>query len=112
MVRSVQYANGVRRAPLWVAYGLFDFQFIIVISIVLSVVMSIQIEWIGTTWIILPILILYGAAALLQMYIVAHFVSGPLKSFLTAFAFNLLLFGIAAIVFGVSTQGISMSISR
>ncbi|OAA71703.1 ABC transporter [Akanthomyces lecanii RCEF 1005] len=85
MVRSVQYANGVRRVPLWFAYGLFDFLFVLIISAATSVVMAFQVRWIGTTWIMLPVLVLYGLAAILQMYIVAHFVNGPLKSFLTAF---------------------------
>lgn len=101
MVRSVQYANGVRRLPMWFAYGAFDFMFVVLISVVLSIVMSFQITWVGTTWIMLPILILYGLAALLQMYIIAHFVTGPLKSFLTAFGINLLMLAIAAIIFGV-----------
>ncbi len=101
MVRSVQYANGVRRVPLWFAYGLFDFLFVLIISAATSVVMAFQVRWIGTTWIMLPVLVLYGLAAILQMYIVAHFVNGPLKSFLTAFGINVVLCAIAGVAFGV-----------
>lgn len=111
MVRSVQYANGVRRLPMWFAYGAFDFMFVAVISIVLSIVMNFQVIWVGTTWIMMPILILYGLAALLQMYIIAHFVTGPLKSFLTAFGINLLMLAIAAIIFGVSRTRPGLTVS-
>ncbi|KAF4469052.1 ABC transporter [Fusarium albosuccineum] len=31
-VRALEYANGVRRGPLWVAYGMFDFIFVLAIS--------------------------------------------------------------------------------
>lgn len=101
MVRSVQYANGVRRAPLWFANGLFDFAFVLVISVAISVVISFQVRWHGTTWVLLPIQFLYGFAAILQVYIVAHFVNGPLKSFFAAFGVNAISFAIAAVAFGV-----------
>ena len=101
-VRSIAYANGVRPAPLWVAYGLFDFMFVLVISLVLSIIMSIQITWVGSVWFMLPVMIFYGLAGLLLGYIIAHFVNGALKAFLTTFGISVLMYGIAAIAFAVS----------
>lgn len=103
-VRSIAYANGVRRAPLWIAYGLFDFIFVLVISLVLSIVMSIQITWVGSVWFILPVLIFYGLAGILLGYLIAHFVNGALKAFLMTFGINVLMYVIAAIAFGVSCR--------
>lgn len=101
-VRSIAYANGVRPAPLWVAYGLFDFMFVLVISLVLSIIMSIQITWVGSVWFMLPVMIFYGLAALLLGYIIAHFVNGALKAFLATFGISVLMYVIAAIAFAAS----------
>lgn len=103
-VRSVAYANGVRRAPLWVAYGLFDFAFVLLISLVLTTLMSIQIAWVGTVWVMLPVLMLHGLAAILLGYIICHFVNGALESFLAVFGVNVVMYAIAAITFGVSVH--------
>lgn len=101
-VRALEYANGVRRGPLWIAYGLFDGMFVMVISIVISVIISQQLPWNGTIWIMLPIMALYGFAAILLGYVIAHFTNGPLKSFLVMAGISILMYGIAAISFAVS----------
>ncbi|KAJ6445819.1 putative PWI domain mRNA processing protein [Purpureocillium lavendulum] len=100
-VRSLEYANGVRRGPLWVAYGLFDFIFVFFLSIgVTAIVAS---EWNGPVWILLPILALYGLAATLLGYVLSHFVNGPLKSFIVAAGTGMLTYAIAAVAFAVGS---------
>lgn len=103
-VRALQYANGVRRGPLWVAYGLFDFLFVIVIAIAVTAISSTYLPWNGTIWVMIPILAFYGLAAILLGYIISHFVKGPLKSFFTMLGISTLMFIISAISFGVSKQ--------
>lgn len=101
-VRALEYANGVRRGPLWVAYGMFDFIFVLAISAGVTATISTQLTWNGPIWIMLPILALYGLAAILLGYVISHFVSGPLKSFLAMAGVSVLMYGIAAISFAVS----------
>ncbi len=101
-IRALEYANGVRRGPLWIAYGLFDFLFVLAISVGVTATISTQLVWNGPIWVMLPILALYGLAAILLGYIVSHFVSGPLKSFLATAGISVLMYGIAAISFAVS----------
>lgn len=81
---------------------LFDFLPVLIISIIVTIEMQLRLPWIGTTLIMLPILILYGLAAILLGYTVSHFFNGPLKSFLMAFMINILMFIFAALAFGVS----------
>lgn len=101
-VRALEYANGVRQGPIWVAYGLFDSMFVLVISLAVSAIISSQLPWNGPIWIMFPILALYGFAAILLGYVVAHFTNGPLKSFLAMAGLSLAMYGIAAISFSVS----------
>ncbi|GKT82856.1 ABC transporter [Colletotrichum tofieldiae] len=59
MVRAVGYANGVRRAPLWIAYTLFDFFFVSTISAAITAHLGSKMPlWTGGTWVMLPILAL------------------------------------------------------
>ncbi|KAI8690854.1 hypothetical protein NCS56_00076900 [Fusarium sp. Ph1] len=102
-VRALEYANGVRRGPLWVAYGMFDFIFVLAISAGVTATISTQLTWNGPIWVMLPILALYGLAAILLGYVISHFVSGPLKSFLAMAGVSVLMYGIAAISFAVGS---------
>lgn len=101
-VRSIQYTNGVRRAPLWVAYGIFDFTFVIVISVITVILITMKIHWFDSPFILLPILLLYGLATIMMSYTISHFVNGPLKAFLSVFGLNIIMFAIATIAFAVS----------
>lgn len=104
-VRAIEYANGVRRGPLWLAYGLFDAIFVFVIAVGTSAIMATQLDWWnGPAFIMFPILLLYGMAAVLLGYIISHFVNGPLKSFLATMGIALLMYAVAAIAFSVSIR--------
>ncbi|GJC77811.1 hypothetical protein ColLi_00649 [Colletotrichum liriopes] len=57
--RAVGYANGVRRASLWIAYTLFDFFFVSIISAAITAHLGSKMPlWTGGTWVMLPILAL------------------------------------------------------
>lgn len=103
-VRAIEYANGVRRGPLWLAYGLFDAMFVFVIAVGTSAILTTQLSWWnGPPFVMFPILLLYGMAGVFLGYIISHFVSGPLKSFLSTMGISLLMYVIAAIAFAVSS---------
>jgi hypothetical protein len=50
----------------------------------------------------IPILFLYGMAAVLLGYVISHFVTGPLKSFLATAGIGMLMYAVVAISFSVS----------
>lgn len=101
-VRALEYANGVRRGPLWVAYGLFDSFFVLALAVAVTAIISTQLVWNGPIWVMLPVLALYGFAAILLGYVVAHFVDGPLKAFLAVVGVSIFMYAVAAISFAVS----------
>lgn len=75
--------------------------FVLAISVGVTAIISTQLTWNGPIWVMFPILALYGLAAILLGYVVSHFVSGPLKSFLVVAGVSVLMYGIAAISFAV-----------
>lgn len=89
-VRALQYANGVRRAPLWVAYGAFDFVWVLVLSIGTTLIASGQLAWNGPRLVLIPVLALYGLAATMMGYAAAHFADGPLKAYLATVGYGML----------------------
>lgn len=91
------------------AYGVFDFIFVLAISAGVTATISTQLIWNGPIWVMLPVLALYGLAAILLGYVISHFVSGPLKSFLAMAGVSVLMYGIAAISFAVSLLGCACS---
>ncbi|KAM4057232.1 ABC transporter [Hirsutella rhossiliensis] len=101
-IRALQYANGVRRAPLWVAYGTFDFLWIFVLSAAIMVITSAQLAFNGPVLLLLPILALYGLSATLMGYTVAHFTNGPLKSYLATLGIGMVSYTIIGVSLGVS----------
>ncbi|KAK2047071.1 hypothetical protein LZ31DRAFT_611454 [Colletotrichum somersetense] len=92
-VRSVGYANGIRREPLWVAYALFDFYFVSVISLAVTSHLGSKLPlWNGGAWLMFPILALYGLAALLFSYIMSVLCkTGPGAFLATSFLSSLML---------------------
>ena len=78
--RALQYSNGVRSVPIWLAYFMFDAIHVLIISAVSTGLLSI-----GTTlWYHLPyiflILLLYGFASTLLGYIISMFARSQLAA--------------------------------
>ena len=83
-VRALEYSNGVRPFPLWFAYLLFDFIFVLIASAFVVIIFA---ATSGQAWwklgYIFLILILYGIASILLAYTISLIA----KSQLSAFAF-------------------------
>ncbi|KAF6823303.1 ABC transporter [Colletotrichum musicola] len=81
MVRSLQYSNGVRPLPLWLAYLAFDFTIVIasttLITILWAVLSSI---WYHVGYIFL-VFLLYGLTAILLAYVISLFCKTQLSTY-------------------------------
>ncbi|KAL6875223.1 P-loop containing nucleoside triphosphate hydrolase protein [Trichoderma novae-zelandiae] len=93
-VRSLQYSNGVRPFPLWMAYLLFDFVMVLASSAIVTAV------WAGLSDIwyhieyVFVVLFFYGLASILVSYLVSLFTKSQLGTFAWA------AFGQAAFLLG------------
>lgn len=88
--------------------------FVLIIAIGTTAIMSVNLAgiWNGPIFIMLPILFLYGVAAILMGYLVSHFVNGPLKSFLAMAMISLVMFAISTIAFSVGPHSRQIICSR
>ncbi|OHW95536.1 ABC transporter [Colletotrichum incanum] len=109
-VRAVGYANGVRRAPLWVAYALFDFFFVSIISVAITAHLGSKVPlWTGGAWVMLPILALYGLAILLFSYIMSVLCKTGPGAFLATASSNVFAFAIVVVAFVVPNAFIDVA---
>ena len=78
--RALQYSNGIRAAPMWLAYLAFDFSHVLIISVISIGLLSTA----RTTWFHLPymfiILLLYGTSSTLLSYIISLFARSQLAA--------------------------------
>ncbi|ETN41754.1 uncharacterized protein HMPREF1541_03691 [Cyphellophora europaea CBS 101466] len=88
-IRDLQYSNGVRPAPLWLAHILFDAMFVVVISTAaLAVFVTGRSEdWYaaGHLW---PVFFFFGLASTLFSYVVSLFASTQLGTFAFAVGYQ------------------------
>ncbi|KAK8053867.1 hypothetical protein PG996_013168 [Apiospora saccharicola] len=82
-VRGLQYSNGVRSLPLWVAYLAFDFTIVLVsTAFVIIIFATLSSVWYHVAYLFL-IFMLYGLASTLFAYVISLFC----KTQLSAYAF-------------------------
>ncbi|KAJ2972388.1 hypothetical protein NUW58_g9195 [Xylaria curta] len=80
-VRGLQYSNGVRSLPLWVAYTAFDFVIVLVSSaLVTAIFASVSNVWYHIDYLFL-ILFLYGLASTLLSYVISLFCNNQLSTY-------------------------------
>ncbi|KAF2003481.1 nod factor export ATP-binding protein I [Amniculicola lignicola CBS 123094] len=80
-VRALHYSNGIRAAPLWLAYLTFDFSFVLIISaIVTGIFVGASSAWYNPGYLFV-IFCLYGIASTLLCYIVSIIVVSQLATF-------------------------------
>ena len=80
-VRGLEYSNGVRPFPLWIAYLLFDFIFVLVsTAIVTALWAGASNVWYHVEYIFL-VFFLYGLAAILMAYVVSLFTKTQLSTY-------------------------------
>ncbi|RYP01639.1 hypothetical protein DL766_003252 [Monosporascus sp. MC13-8B] len=69
-VRALQYSNGIRPFPLLLSYMMFDFIFVLVVSILCTLLISSQAPWFGLGYLFL-VQALYGMASILFAYLIS-----------------------------------------
>ncbi|CAG8958406.1 hypothetical protein HYFRA_00011083 [Hymenoscyphus fraxineus] len=85
-IRDLEYSNGVRSLPLWLAYLGFDFIFVLVSSAVSLIIFAVDSSaWYHDGYLFL-IFALYGMASILLAYVVSLFARTTLSSFAFAVA--------------------------
>lgn len=91
-IRGLEYSNGVRSLPLWLAYVAFDF-LIVLVSSALSVIIfaSASSLWFNVGY-LFPIFALFGLASILQSYVVSLFANTQLSAFAFSAAGQAILF--------------------
>ncbi|KLU92187.1 hypothetical protein MAPG_11133 [Magnaporthiopsis poae ATCC 64411] len=91
-VRGLQYSNGVRQFPLWIAYVGFDFS-IVLASSALAVILFVALSsvWFYLGY-IFPILVLYGLSSILLAYIISIFAKNQLSAYAFTAGFSVIGF--------------------
>lgn len=91
-IRGLQYSNGVRPLPLWLAYLTFDF-LIVLASSALSVIIfaAASSAWYHVAY-LFPIFVLFGLASVLLAYVISLFANTQLSAFAFSAAGQAVLF--------------------
>ncbi|KAF2196781.1 nod factor export ATP-binding protein I [Delitschia confertaspora ATCC 74209] len=80
-VRALHYSNGIRAAPIWLAYLAFDFIFVMIISaIVIGILVGASSVWYAPGYMFV-VFFLYGLTSTLLSYVVSLFATSPLATF-------------------------------
>ncbi|KAM0351961.1 hypothetical protein ACHAPU_002477 [Fusarium lateritium] len=91
-VRGLQYSNGVRPLPLWIAYLLFDLIFVLVSTVIVTAIWAgVSNIWFNLGYVFL-ILFLYGIASTLLAYVISLFNKTQLGTYAWAAASQTLIF--------------------
>ncbi|POR38626.1 Retinal-specific ATP-binding cassette transporter, partial [Tolypocladium paradoxum] len=92
LVRALQYSNGVRPLPLWVAYLALDFAIALVASAaVAGLWAALSSVWYHLEYVFV-VLVLYGLASTLLAYVVSLFAKTQLSAFAWAAAYQGVMF--------------------
>ncbi|KAF1973983.1 nod factor export ATP-binding protein I [Bimuria novae-zelandiae CBS 107.79] len=80
-VRALHYSNGIRAVPLWLAYLIFDFCFVLFISaIVTGIFVGASSAWYSPGYLFV-IFFLYGLSSILFCYLISIVVTSQLATF-------------------------------
>ena len=100
-VRALQYSNGIRPPALVLSYALFDFCFVLVVSILCTAIVSAQAPWFGIGHVFL-VQALYGLAAIPLVYLIALMTSSQPAAFASSVLAMAIMYIIATVVSTVS----------
>lgn len=80
-VRGLQYSNGVRTLPLWLAYVAFDFS-IVIVSSALAVILFAALSqvWWNVAYLFL-VFMLYGLTSILLAYVISLYADNQLSAY-------------------------------
>ncbi|KAK0610321.1 Retinal-specific ATP-binding cassette transporter [Lasiodiplodia hormozganensis] len=80
-VRALHYSNGIRAAPLWIAYTMFDFLFVLLVSALVTIIfVGASGVWYSPGYLFV-VFFLYGFTSILLSYVVSLFVTSQLAAF-------------------------------
>lgn len=83
-VRALHYSNGIRAAPLWLAYLTFDFLFVLIVSaVVIGIFVGASGIWYAPGYLFV-VFFLYGLTSILLCYVVSLVTNSQLACFATA----------------------------
>ncbi|KAI1324476.1 hypothetical protein F5Y16DRAFT_303201 [Xylariaceae sp. FL0255] len=102
-VRALMYSNGIRPLPTLLSYLLFDFIFVIVISIACTALIAPQAPWFHLGYMFL-IQAFYGLAATLFTYLVSFMSRSQPSAFALSVLFMALMYVVSLIAFLVPNQ--------
>jgi ATP-binding cassette subfamily A (ABC1) protein 3 len=98
-VRGLEYSNGVRPAPLWFAYLIFDWVVFLVSLLIVTVIFAA----LSKVWYHIPylfvVLLFYSLASIQMAYIVSLYAKGQLASFAIAAGSQAIFFLLYLIAF-------------
>ncbi|OQN98211.1 hypothetical protein B0A48_15487 [Cryoendolithus antarcticus] len=80
-VRALHYSNGVRAGPLWIAYTLFDFCIVLIVSAVTIIIFTASSSALYAPGYLFVVFAFYGLSALLMSYVVSLFATSQLATF-------------------------------
>lgn len=91
-VRALHYSNGVRAAPLWIAYTAFDFIFVLLISTVVIIIFTAT--WSGWYYpgYLFVVFFLYGLTSAVLAYVISLAASSQLAAFAFAAGMQAIFF--------------------
>ncbi|KAF2090548.1 putative ABC transporter [Saccharata proteae CBS 121410] len=80
-VRALHYSNGIRAAPLWIAYTMFDFLFALLVAALVTIIfVSVSGVWYYPGYLFV-VFFLFGFTSILLSYVVSLFVTSQLAAF-------------------------------
>ncbi|KAI9889210.1 MAG: hypothetical protein M1814_005726 [Vezdaea aestivalis] len=91
-VRALQYSNGVRALPLWLAYVSFDFCFVVVISTFTTIIFVSTTSFFYNIGYVFVVMCCYGLTSALLAYVVSLFSASQLAAFAFAAAGQAVMF--------------------
>ncbi|KAH8812990.1 hypothetical protein F5884DRAFT_856278 [Xylogone sp. PMI_703] len=98
-VRGLQYSNGVRSLPLWLAYVSFDFVVVLAGSTIAIIILAAASSaWYHVGY-LFPIFVLFGLDSILLSYVVSLFARSQLSAFAFAAAGQAIFFLIYLIAY-------------
>ncbi|KAI5809808.1 hypothetical protein DFH27DRAFT_477169 [Peziza echinospora] len=91
-VRALHYSNGVRALPLWLAYLVFDFVWVLLVSVLCVIIFAASADvWYALGYLFL-VMVLYGVASTLQSYAISLITRTQLSAFAFAAGGNAVMF--------------------
>jgi len=80
-VRALHYSNGIRAAPLWIAYVFFDFLWVLLVSVIAIVLFTAA--WHGWYFpgYLFIVFFLYGLTSVVYSYVISLFAPSQLAAF-------------------------------